>query len=204
LLVVLGLGNNGEEYRGTRHNVGKEVVGTLAEKLRLRVSPGRGDYHHARAASKDLVLVIPTTYVNLSGLAAAEALSEFGAGVGDLLVVCDDFYLPLGTVRLRPQGSDGGHNGLASIVYELGSEEFGRLRIGVGPLPEGRDAGDFVLGRFEPSELEAIGRAKATASEAVLAVAAGGIVRAMNHYNKRSEPPEAQSAPGGEGPGGGA
>lgn len=204
MLVVLGLGNPGNEYRGTRHNVGKEVVGSLAEMLRLRVTPGRGDYHFARSASRDLVLVIPTTYINLSGPVAAQALAEFGAGVGDLLAVCDDFYLPLGTIRLRPQGSDGGHNGLASVIYELGSEDFGRLRMGIGPLPEGQDAADFVLTRFGPSELAPIDRAKATASEAVLAVASGGIARAMNLYNKRSEPPDAQSVPGGEGPGGSA
>lgn len=198
----MGLGNPEDRYESTRHNVGKEVVGTLIRRLRLRASPGRGDYHYAEEASKDLVLVIPTTYVNLSGRAAAQALAEFGAGAGDLLVVCDDFSLPLGTLRLRPQGSDGGHNGLASIIYELGSEAFGRLRIGIGPLPEGRDAADFVLARFEAAEEAAMEKARTAAGQAVLQVAAGGIGRAMNLYNKKPETPQDQSPAGDGGSGG--
>jgi len=198
VLVALGLGNPEDQYEGTRHNVGKEVVGALTRRLRLRASPGKGDYRHAEAASKDLVLVVPTTYVNLSGRAARQVLAELGAGPGDLLVVCDDFSLPIGSLRLRPRGSDGGHNGLASIIYELGSDAFARLRIGIGPLPEGCVTRDFVLGRFSAAEEAVIEKVRVTACEAVLAVARDGLDRAMNVYNKRPDaaPGEAESSGG--------
>ena len=187
MLVALGLGNPEVRYEGTRHNLGKEVVCSLIERLRLRAMPGRGDYRYAQEPSKELVLVVPTTYVNLSGRAAVRALDEFGAGIDDLLVVCDDFSLPLGTLRLRPQGSDGGHNGLASIIYDLGSEAFGRLRIGIGPLPEGCEAADFVLGRFSAPEAAALEKARVLACEAVLTVAGEGMEAAMNAYNRKGE-----------------
>jgi PTH1 family peptidyl-tRNA hydrolase len=185
LLLVLGLGNPGDEYRGTRHNIGTEIVGSLIDHLRLRVKAGRGDYRYARVPSRDLLLAIPTTYVNTSGLAALQLLDHFGAATSDLLVVCDDFALPLGTLRIRKQGSDGGHNGLASIIYQLGSQEFARLRVGIGPLPEGMSSPDFVLSRFGPEEQDSIAEARAGAQEAVLAIASGGIDRAMNLYNVR-------------------
>jgi PTH1 family peptidyl-tRNA hydrolase len=187
VLVALGLGNPEDQYEGTRHNVGKEFVGALTRRLRLRASPGKGEYCYAEEASKGLVLVIPTTYVNLSGRAARQVLAGLGAGPGDLLVVCDDFSLPIGSLRLRPRGSDGGHNGLASIIYELGSDAFARLRIGIGPLPEGCVTRDFVLGRFSASEKAVIEKVQATASEAVLAIAREGLDRAMNVYNKRRD-----------------
>jgi PTH1 family peptidyl-tRNA hydrolase len=187
VLVALGLGNPGDQYERTRHNVGKKVVGSLIEKMRLRTSPGHGDYSFAEVPSSNLVLVVPTTYVNTSGRAAAQVLEHFSASSEDLLVVCDDFSLPLGTIRLRKQGSDGGHNGLASIIYELGSEAFGRLRMGTGPLPEACDAADFVLSRFEPEEEVAVERLRAVACEAVLAVAAEGMDKAMNIYNQRGD-----------------
>lgn len=190
MLVALGLGNPEDRYAGTRHNVGKEIVADLARRLGLRASPGKGDYCYAEEASKDLVLVVPTTYVNLSGCTARQALAGLGAGPGDLLVVCDDFSLPLGSLRLRPRGSDGGHNGLASIIYELGCDGFARLRIGIGPLPEGCVTRDFVLGRFSAAEEAVIEKVRATAREAVLAVAREGLDRAMNRYNKRAEDPE--------------
>lgn len=184
----MGLGNPGAEYDGTRHNVGKEVVGSLAASLRLKALPGRGDFTWARDRSRDLVLVVPTTYVNTTGRAVCQALQEFGAGTGDLLVVCDDFALPLGVLRLRARGSDGGHNGLASVIYEIGSEEFARLRVGTGPLPAGADSAEFVLSSFRPADLEAVAAAKAAARQAIMAVLAMGIDRAMNTTNAR--PPD--------------
>jgi len=198
VLVALGLGNPEDQYEGTRHNVGKEILGALARKLCLRVSSGRGDYCFAEDASDHLVLVVPTTYVNSSGRAATQALAAFGADIEDLLVVCDDFSLPIGSLRLRPRGSDGGHNGLASIIYELGSDAFARMRIGIGPLPEGCVSRDFVLGRFSSEEQAVMETVRPTACEAVLAVARDGLERAMNLYNKRADEAggPVQSSPG--------
>lgn len=193
--MVLGLGNPGGQYDGTRHNVGKEVVSALAEGLRLRALPGRGEFTWARDPSRDLVLVAPTTYVNTTGRAVRQALEQFGARIEDLLIVCDDFALPLGAVRLRKRGSDGGHNGLASVIYEIQSEDFARLRVGIGPLPEGADSAEFVLSPFGPGEREAVVGAKALARQAVMTVLQGGMDRAMNTYNVR---PPASGEPGGE------
>jgi len=190
LLVVLGLGNPGNAYRGTRHNLGKEVVGSLVDELGLRARPGKGEYSFAEDRSRDLLLVIPTTYMNISGRAAAQALEHFGAAAPDLLAVCDDFALPLGTLRIRKQGSDGGHNGLASIIYHLGSEDFPRLRMGVGPVPAGVVWTDFVLSAFEPSEAPLAVQVVSTAREAVLAVAASGVEAAQNRYNVTPSPGE--------------
>jgi len=189
VFIALGLGNPGVKYDGTRHNVGKEVVGALIAERRLRLSAGRGCYQFARDPAGELVLAIPTTYVNTSGQAAREALEHFGAPVESLLVVCDDFSLPLGAIRMRKHGSYGGHNGLASIIYDLGSQDFPRLRIGVGPLPEGVDAADFVLSRFNADQLPAVEEAMGLAREAVLAAADTGLDRAMTRYNRNGRDP---------------
>jgi PTH1 family peptidyl-tRNA hydrolase len=187
LLVVFGLGNPGDRYSHTRHNLGKDVVSALARKLGLRVAAGSGEFFHCEDPQRDLCLVIPATYVNTSGVSACQALEAFGAVPGDLLAVCDDFSLPLGTIRIRKSGSDGGHNGLASIIYQLGTQDFPRLRLGVGPLPPGVDAADFVLSRFERDDEDLVEKVKETACEAVLAVGEDGIDRAMNTYNMRME-----------------
>ena len=187
MLVVFGLGNPGDRYGRTRHNLGKEVVSSLARKLSLRLKEATGEYYYARHPSEDLCLVIPTTYVNTSGVSASQVIEALGAGLEDFLVVCDDFSLPLGTVRIRKSGSDGGHNGLASIIFQLASQDFPRLRIGVGPLPPGLDAADFVLGRFERDQEETVAQVMETAGEAVLAISRDGIDRAMNTYNRKAD-----------------
>lgn len=185
MLVALGLGNPGDMYEGTRHNVGKEVVLSLIEELSLKPRPGKGRYSYACDRSRDLVLVVPTTYVNTSGEAASQVLGHLGAATHQLLVVCDDFALPVGMLRVRKQGSDGGHNGLASIIYNLGSEAFPRLRIGIGPVPPQVDPADFVLSDFETAELPLVETARREARDAVLMIASGGLDRAMNAYNRR-------------------
>ena len=114
--MVFGLGNPGDRYQGTRHNVGKEVMGSLAGRLGLRLLPGRGDFYGAHDPERNIHLIVPTTYVNNSGTAASRALESLGARPDELLAVCDDFNLPLGSLRIRKRGSEGGHNGLASII----------------------------------------------------------------------------------------
>lgn len=187
MLVALGLGNPGDIYDGTRHNIGKEVVLSLIEELGLRARPGKGLYSYASDPSRDLALVIPTTYVNTTGHAAIQALEQLGVAAADLLVVCDDLALPTGMLRIRKQGGDGGHNGLASIIYSLGSEAVPRLRIGIGPVPPGVSHSDFVLSRFGTAEQPLVEGSRATAREAVLLVASGGLDRAMNVFNRKAE-----------------
>lgn len=185
MVVAFGLGNPGERYDLTRHNIGKEVIARLIRSLGLSPKPGRGEFIYAHDAVSDLCLVVPTTYVNISGVVAAEVLDFFGASPDRLMVVFDDFSLPLGAIRIRKKGSDGGHNGLASIIYHLASEEFPRLRLGVGPLPPDADPADFVLSRFTSEEVSTVERLKKDAAEALIAVAASGIDHAMNTYNRK-------------------
>ncbi len=153
--AVIGLGNPGQRYEGTRHNLGFEVVGRLAGEAGF--SAGKGNYFLGRKIidSLEIVLLKPTTYMNRSGLAVLELVESFGLTPPEMLVVADDFNLPLGRIRLRKGGTDGGHRGLASIIYHLGSDDFPRIRMGIGPAPEGMAAEEFVL--------ESVFRCRATA-----------------------------------------
>jgi PTH1 family peptidyl-tRNA hydrolase len=187
LVVAFGLGNPGDRYDDTRHNIGKEVVTNLIRRLGLSLRPGRGEFAYARDPSRELGLVVPTTYMNLSGLSAAEALDFFGVDRDRFLAVCDDFSLPLGAIRIRKKGSDGGHNGLSSIIYHLASQEFPRLRLGIGPVPPDADPAEFVLSRFAGDERAAVTRLKRDAAEALIAVATSGLERAMNTYNRKAD-----------------
>lgn len=186
MAAVLGLGNRGDQYSGTRHNIGKNTVIDLINRLGLRPEPGRGEFVFAWDSSRNLILAINTGYVNVSGITAVDLLEHFEIGLEDLLVVCDDFYLPFGTLRIRRSGGDGGHNGLGSIISALGSEEFPRLRIGIGPLPEGVDAADFVLSEFSGTETAHLAEVREAAGDALLMVFSDGLERAMNVYNRRS------------------
>ena len=187
MLVAFGLGNPGDRYDGTRHNLGKEIIRTLIDELHLKTKSGRGSYCYADDPSRDLSLVVPTAYVNASGICARQVIEHLGIEREEFLVVCDDFSLPLGTIRIRKKGSDGGHNGLASIIYQLGSEEFPRLRLGIGPLPEGMEAAEFVLSRFGPADAAVVRTLRESAIEALLTVADFGIDSAMNSYNRRTD-----------------
>lgn len=190
-MTVIGLGNPGEKYAATRHNVGFMVVDTLARRLRgrFRRVPGRMVCRREFAGSP-LVLVKPLLYMNESGIPVREQLQ---AEPDELLVVCDDIALPFGRLRIRPRGSDGGHNGLGSIIYRLGRDDFARLRVGVDAPGPADDAVDYVLERF-PSEQEAqlpelLGRA----ADACIAVVTQGLAAAMNRYNPAPAEPAAEA-----------
>ena len=150
--ALMGLGNPGEEYRWTRHNVGRLFVEWVARREGLALSPGPGDYWEARWG--DLILVIPSVFMNLSGVVARQ-LVERGLAPGDIMVAVDDVALPPGRVRLRGRGGSGGHRGLESVIYHLGTEEFPRIRFGVGRDP-GVPLRDWVLSPMSRDEAEAI------------------------------------------------
>ena len=182
--VVVGLGNPGSRYAGTRHNVGWLVLDRIAERAGWS---GRGRQRDAsnvatgRLDGLDLTLVKPLTYMNDSGTAVRKVLAREHAPLGDLLIVADDFALPFGKLRFRESGSHGGHNGLRSIVDEMGTEKFSRLRVGIGdPV---RDARDHVLSRFEPDEVERLDELLDAAAEAVEAWARDGTSKAANRFN---------------------
>jgi PTH1 family peptidyl-tRNA hydrolase len=194
MVLVVGLGNPGRSYEGTRHNLGYEVVDLLARAAGTEFKPGRGEYWDAPCSLKsiDVVLLKPTTFMNDSGVAVQDALERYGIAVDQLLVVCDDFQLPLGTLRLRPRGSDGGHNGLASIIYHLQSDEFPRLRCGIGSpaMPADKELmADFVLTRFTPEELPAARTTAERARDACTVCITEGFGTAMNQFNVRPDQP---------------
>ncbi len=196
--LIVGLGNVGKQYHGSRHNIGFDVVDTLAHKHDLQFSSGKGDFFQAfpfqaLPAGKSLarsgflirlkslfagklpadsaeqnasagfpgILIKPTTLMNRSGIAIRQAIDIFSVEPQQVIVVVDDFHLPLGRLRLRKSGSDGGHNGLKSIITELGTADFPRLRVGIGPKPDNSEIIEFVLGQFTDSE----GRLKSFAVE---------------------------------------
>ncbi len=159
--VIIGLGNPGSEYQHTRHNIGFDIVDALAADRRVEFDAGRGEFVIARGSyqEKEFALIKPLTYMNNSGIAVAEVLNNFDLSSENLLVVVDDFHIPLGTLRLRRQGSSGGHNGLYSIIYHLQSENFPRLRFGIGSekMPKQKSGmADFVLSPFAHEELDIV------------------------------------------------
>lgn len=185
--LIVGLGNPGAEYHNTRHNVGFRVVDRLAEQHRIdtgRVEK-RARVGYGRIRDVPVVLVKPVTYMNLSGESVGPLLRMLELRPEDVVVVTDDLDLPTGRLRLRRGGSAGGHNGLKSLIQHLGTQEFPRVRIGVGrPRQEGATV-DHVLGRFGRAELEPIQHAILDAAEAVETILIEGIEAAMNRYNVR-------------------
>lgn len=192
--VLVGLGNPGKKYVGTRHNVGFEVVAELARrhggsKPKVKFE---AEIAEAPVAGQKLLLVAPQTFMNASGRAVRQLVDFYQIAIPDLLVVCDDINLPLGKLRIRRSGSAGGQKGLENVIQHLGTPGVPRLRIGIG-LPEGgRDSADHVLDRFHKSELADIDAAIVTAADAVEAWIADGIDQAMNRFNigcKNSDDP---------------
>ncbi len=188
--IVVGLGNPGRRYDGTRHNVGFAVLDLLASGPRAGRFSSRFDAQIGELDEEDqrILLVKPETFMNLSGRCVRQVMDFYQAALTDLLVVCDDINLPLGKLRVRARGSHGGHNGLRDIQNHLGTAEYARLRIGVGAPDE--DAVDHVLGRFRPSEKPVIEDAIALAAQAVMVWVHRGIEVCMNEYNgePRSKP----------------
>lgn len=199
--IVVGLGNPGEQYARTRHNVGWMVVDRLAERAGWS---GRGRTRDASAVvggryrGLDITLVKPLTYMNVSGVAVRKVLARERAPLVDLLIVTDDFSLPFGKMRFRESGSAGGHHGLTSIIEEMQTEKFNRLRIGIGDPARG--AVDHVLGRFEPSERERLEELLDAAADAVEMWAREGVSKAANRFNAFTLRPadESRVAPPGE------
>lgn len=193
--IVVGLGNPGKQYEETRHNVGWMVLDRLAERAgwvgHARARDAAATVH-GRYNGLDLMLVKPTTFMNLSGVAVRKVLARQRAPLDELLVVVDDFDLPLGRIRLRAEGSAGTHNGLKSIVGELGNQKFARLRVGIGE--PSRAAIDHVLSRFSAGERKALDVVLDAAADAVEDWAREGAARAANKWNSWT-PPTAPADP---------
>lgn len=186
--LVLGLGNPGEAYAATRHNVAWRVLDALAERARADEGPRHRLYRvrTTRLGGQPGALLQPLTFMNRSGAALEAWWAEHPGVPEDLLVVSDDVYLPVGTLRLRASGSSGGHRGLESLEAAVGHREFARLRFGVGAAADASELREHVLDRFASEEEPAVAEAVARAADAVEMWAARGIVAAMNAFNQRT------------------
>ena len=181
--LVVGLGNPGPKYVGTRHNVGFLVADELARRCAAKFAfDPKWDAEIATCGGRSILK--PQTFMNLSGQAVGEYARYFKLGREEVIVVLDDASLPLGTLRIRRSGSSGGHNGLESILVHLGAESVPRLRVGIG-APDGRPLQDHVLGKFEDDERLAVAEAVARAADAVEFANAHGIEAAMNQFNQK-------------------
>lgn len=184
---IIGLGNPGLSYSRTKHNIGFEVVKSLAKSNRIRINQklhfsliGRG-----RIAGQDVMLAMPQTFMNLSGRAVGELFSREAGDISDILVVCDDINLDLGRIRLKKQGSAGGHNGLESIIRTLGRDDFARLRVGIATEVHKGDITRYVLSQFKRHDRRNAAHTVKLAADTVACMLEEGIDMAMNKFNKR-------------------
>ena len=182
--LIVGLGNIGEEYWGTRHNIGFRVVNALAEAHAARFEENRyGATCEFRLKNQQLLLLKPNTYMNLSGNAVRYWMQEEKISIDHILIVCDDIALPFGTLRMKPKGSAGGHNGLKDIAAKCGGENFARLRFGVGgDFPHGAQV-DWVLGHFPQEEEDKMPERLEQTTHFIEEFCLAGISNAMNKYN---------------------
>jgi PTH1 family peptidyl-tRNA hydrolase len=192
LKLIVGLGNPGDEYSLTPHNLGFMAVDRLAEDCGVALARREAQ---ALTASTELegmpvLLAKPQTFMNLSGLAVARLLAKYELAESDLIVLVDEVNLPLGTLRVKPRGSAGGHNGMKSIIGAIGTDEFVRVRLGAQPDHPVADQVSYVLGRFRKADLEIVREMVDQAAEAVRVILKEGVQKAMNRFNRRISPAE--------------
>jgi len=188
LKLLAGLGNPGLKYSRTRHNIGFFVIDVLCKRHKIELKPGKGEWLEAdfRLRGEDVILMKPLTYMNRSGIAVRDLMEKREIVKEDLLVMVDDFQIPLGTIRVRDKGSDGGHNGLASIAYELFSEDYPRMRLGIGkdePIRKDEFV-DFVLGEFNDDEFEKLVKMYEIYTDCAESFVVNGVYKTMNSFNK--------------------
>ena len=183
--LVVGLGNPGKEYENNRHNLGYKVIEKLARRKRKDFKAGKGDYYYCQIESnrEEIFLIKPHTFMNICGWVVLDCLADFNMIPENLLILCDDINLPLGKIRIRESGTDGGHKGLRSIIYQLNTLDFARLRMGVGVPEEEQDVERFVLEDFKKDELDTVNEMINQAADATEGILSLGIKKAMNKYN---------------------
>lgn len=183
--IVVGLGNPGARYEGTRHNIGFDAVASLLRERSIRSRHFDGGlFVETEIAGREIGLLRPMGYMNRSGGPVRRLLQGEGLSPQEILIVCDDYALPLGTIRTRRRGSDGGHNGLASILSILGTDDIPRMRLGIGNPPAGEDPADFVLSHFASQEAAPVEDLLERAARAIETAVGQGIETAMNRFNR--------------------
>ncbi|MEW6621134.1 MAG: aminoacyl-tRNA hydrolase [bacterium] len=179
--LIVGLGNPGLDYAQTRHNVGFKVINSLAKLNKIELK-GR-KYKSRMGQNNEVILAKPMTYVNLSGEAVELLVRHFQINLADLVVIYDDINLPVGKIRIRKEGSAGGHNGMKSIIEKLGSQQFPRIRVGIGSPPPEIEFRHYVLSNWTPQEKEIIEEATKRVVQAIICIIEEGIDIAMNKFN---------------------
>jgi PTH1 family peptidyl-tRNA hydrolase len=194
--LIVGLGNPGIEYGLTPHNLGFLAVDKLAETANIRVVRPEAKSYIGRGelAGQEIILAKPQTMMNLSGMAVRELLTRLEIGPAELIVLCDEVMLPFGMIRVGERGSAGTHNGMKSVVSAVGSTEFCRVRLGVGPDHEVGDLADYVLHPMKKSELQDAAEMIDQAAQAVEVILKHGVGKAMNQFNRRVQPPEEKNS----------
>ena len=201
--LIVGQGNPGPEYVWTPHNLGFLVIDRLAERagIRVRRPEGKSLAGLGKLAGTEIVLAKPLTFMNASGLAVRGLLGRFEADPAEMIVIADDAALQRGTLRIRERGSAGGHNGLKSVIGALQSDEFIRIRIGIGPAEPGEDLAEYVLRPMSDEDLEVAAEAIDRAVEAVEMILEQGVAAAMNRFNRRAGGPAEEPNSGDPGSG---
>lgn len=188
MYIIAGLGNPGKQYDMTRHNIGFHTIDYMADKLNVKVKKlkFKALYGECEIAGEKTLLIKPQTYMNLSGESIAGFAQFYKINPSNIIIINDDISLETGRIRVRPKGSAGGHNGLKSIIYMLESDEFPRVKMGVGaPKNENYDLADFVLGHFTKEEIPIMEKAIIKASDAAEEIIRAGVSSAMNKYNSK-------------------
>ncbi|MGE5629537.1 MAG: aminoacyl-tRNA hydrolase [Caulobacteraceae bacterium] len=185
MYIIVGLGNPGDKYKYTRHNIGFITLDYFSEQHMISINKikHKAVLGEGYIGEEKIVLAKPQTFMNLSGESVYELLSWYKTDTSNLIVVYDDIDLPTGKLRIRPEGSSGSHNGMKSIIYILNSDKFPRIRVGIGKQPEYMDLGDYVIGRFGNEEIPLMEAAVKKASLAIEEIIKNGIISAMNKYN---------------------
>lgn len=190
MIIIAGLGNPTKEYEGTRHNVGFQVIDKIAEKYNIAVDAKKGRAYVGKGIieGQKVLLVKPQTYMNLSGESIRELVDYFKVDPKEeLLVIYDDISLNPGQIRIRKKGSAGGHNGIKNIIAMTGTQNFMRIKVGVGEKPKGWDLADYVLGRFSTEDRTKVEEAIGHAMDAAVLMMQGEVDKAMNDYNSKSK-----------------
>ncbi len=185
MYIIMGLGNPGKQYEGTRHNAGFIAIDEISKNLGIKVDrlKFKSIIGEGRIGNEKVVLAKPQTFMNLSGQAAVDLMNYYKADRSKLIVIYDDIDLPVGSVRIRTKGSAGSHNGMKNIIYLLGYDDFPRIRIGVSRPRPGQDLASFVLSKFEKSEIQPIIGSIETAAKAAVEAVETSVDVAMNRYN---------------------
>ena len=182
---MIGLGNPGSEYEDTKHNLGFMVIDRIAQRKKMTLKPGSGQYWESKDRTGALLMVKPTTSMNESGNAVLALKDKYNFSPSEMLVIYDDLDLPFGSVRIRENGGAGGHHGMESIIYNLRTEDFPRIRLGIDSAGRGSDDVEFVLSRFSEDKIEDIRNMVDYAADGALEFIYSDIRRSMNKFNKR-------------------